>query len=71
MIVTMIYQAWLEAWKQRLEKETKSKASTWLNQQLPGPFWEQGSVDVDYEKITIPVLVIGESPCQIKIQQRV
>eukprot|EP00116_Pleurobrachia_bachei_P004094 sb/3464356/ len=31
----------------------------WASNQLPGPFWEQGSVSQDYSRIKIPVLVFG------------
>ena len=50
---------WLEAWKERLEKASKSPASSWLHHQTPGTFWNQGSIAANYEKLTMPVLAIG------------
>ena len=50
---------WYETWLKRLEKSSKSPMSSWTNNQLPGQFWEQGSIDEDYKKVTIPILAIG------------
>ena len=49
---------WFQAWLKRLEKN-KSWMSSWTHNQLPGPYWEQGSIDTNYDKVTIPILVIG------------
>ena len=50
---------WFQVWLNRLEKTSKSYMSSWTNQQLPGPYWQHGSIDEDYDKVTIPILAIG------------
>ena len=52
-------QEWLAAWRDRLNHTSKSWCATWTHNQLPGPFWEQGSIAQDYERVKLPVLVIG------------
>ena len=51
-------EKWLDAWTERLKK-TKSSMSSWTHHQLPGPFWDHGSICVNYDKIKIPILAIG------------
>ena len=50
---------WLEAWTQRLKDNSNSFLASWTHNQLPGPFWDHGSIYVNYDKVTIPIFVIG------------
>jgi uncharacterized protein len=49
---------WAEQWRTRLE-QTPPWTITWLRQQLDGPYWRQGSLAPDYDRISAPMLLIG------------
>ncbi|HSM56047.1 MAG TPA: CocE/NonD family hydrolase [Candidatus Sulfomarinibacteraceae bacterium] len=48
-------EKWAEQWKERLE-QTPPWLVNWLQQQTDGPYWRNGSLAPDYEKITCAVL---------------
>ena len=50
--------AWATEWKERLE-ETPVWLFEWLRQQHDGPYWRQGSLAPDYERLTTPTFLIG------------
>ncbi len=50
--------AWAADWRERLE-ETPVWLFEWLRQQHDGPYWRQGSLAPDYERIEVPMFLIG------------
>jgi putative CocE/NonD family hydrolase len=50
--------AWLEAWRERLEA-TPVWLFEWARQQRDGPYWRNGSLAPDYGRIEAAVLSIG------------
>ncbi|CAB4068485.1 unnamed protein product [Lepeophtheirus salmonis] len=50
---------WKLEWKRRLENACHSWADIWLSKQKFHEYWENGSICMNYEKIKIPVFVIG------------
>ncbi len=51
-------EAWLDEWRERLEK-TPIWLVEWLRQQRDGPYWRQGSLAPDYERIEAAILMFG------------
>ena len=49
---------WAADWHERLE-ETPVWLFEWLRQQHDGPYWRQGSLAPDYERIEVPMFLIG------------
>lgn len=49
---------WAALWRERLEA-TPPWLIEWLRQQTDGPYWRQGSLAPDYERLTCPMLLIG------------
>jgi putative CocE/NonD family hydrolase len=50
--------AWLEEWRDRLER-TPVWLFEWLRQQHDGPYWRQGSLAPDHGTFEMPMLLIG------------
>ncbi|HEY7522371.1 MAG TPA: CocE/NonD family hydrolase [Candidatus Limnocylindrales bacterium] len=50
--------AWRDEWRERLER-TPIWLLEWARQQHDGPYWRQGSLAPDYERITAAILMIG------------
>jgi hypothetical protein len=50
--------AWIDEWRERLE-ETPIWLVEWLRQQRDGPYWRQGSLAPDYERIEAAILMFG------------
>jgi hypothetical protein len=50
--------AWQDEWRERLEK-TPIWLVEWLRQQRDGPYWRQGSLAPDYERIEAAILMFG------------
>ncbi len=51
-------EAWLEAWRARLEA-TPPWLIAWLRHQVDGPYWREGSLAPDYDAIEVPILNVG------------
>ncbi|MFL5779576.1 MAG: CocE/NonD family hydrolase, partial [Chloroflexota bacterium] len=49
---------WAEEWRERLER-TPIWLFEWLRQQHDGPYWRQGSLAPDWDRLTTPTLLIG------------
>ncbi|HEY7590246.1 MAG TPA: CocE/NonD family hydrolase [Candidatus Limnocylindrales bacterium] len=50
--------AWIDEWRERLDK-TPIWLVEWLRQQRDGPYWRQGSLAPDYERIEAAILMFG------------
>jgi putative CocE/NonD family hydrolase len=50
--------AWAGEWRERLDR-TPIWLFEWLRQQHDGPYWRQGSLAPDYERLTTPTFLIG------------
>jgi putative CocE/NonD family hydrolase len=49
---------WLAEWRERIE-QTPIWLIEWLRQQHDGPYWRQGSLAPDYERIEAAILLFG------------
>ena len=49
---------WREEWVRRIDTH-EPWALTWLREPVDGPYWRQGSVRPDYERIACPTMVIA------------
>jgi predicted acyl esterase len=49
---------WREAWRERIAA-TEPWILRWLTEQRDGAYWRQGSVRPEYDKIGIPVMLVG------------
>ena len=49
---------WVDAWRDRLER-TPVWLFEWLRQQRDGPYWRQGSLAPDWDRLVTPVFLIG------------
>src|SRR5581483_10526109 len=49
---------WAEMWKERLE-QNEPYLLEWMSHQVDGPYWRNGSLRPDYDRIRIPVFLIG------------
>ena len=49
---------WAAEWRERLE-HTPIWLFEWLRQQHDGPYWRQGSLAPDYDRLTTPTFLIG------------
>ena len=50
--------AWLDEWRDRLEK-TPVWLIEWLRRQHDGPYWRRGSLAPDYDAIDVPMLLFA------------
>jgi uncharacterized protein len=51
-------ETWRDAWRHRIEA-TEPWLLRWLEEQRDGAYWRQGSVRPDYDRIGIPVMLVG------------
>lgn len=51
-------ETWAQEWRERLEK-TPPWILTWLRHQTDGPYWRNGSLAPDYDRITCAIFSIG------------
>ena len=51
-------EGWRDNWRRRLEN-APCPIETWLDHQCRDAYWEQGSVNQDYEAIRCPVFAVG------------
>jgi putative CocE/NonD family hydrolase len=49
---------WAEVWKERLENN-QPYLLEWVKHQLDGPYWRNGSLRPDYDRVQVPVFLIG------------
>jgi hypothetical protein len=49
---------WSQMWKMRLEK-SEPYLLKWMKQQVDGPYWRNGSLRPDYERVQCPVFLIA------------
>lgn len=49
---------WAEMWKDRLENNTPYLLE-WIKHQVDGPYWQNGSLRPGYDRVQVPVFLIG------------
>ncbi|WDF03334.1 CocE/NonD family hydrolase [Shouchella hunanensis] len=54
----VVGESWYKNWLERLEK-TPPYVEKWLTHQHRDDYWKQGSVNEDYEAMTVPVFAVG------------
>jgi predicted acyl esterase len=57
-VPALVGSGWREAWRQRLDAH-EPWLLTWLANPPDGPYWRQGSLRPDYDRISCPVLLVG------------
>ncbi len=54
----VVGESWFENWMERLKK-TPPYVEAWLTHQHRNDYWKQGSVNENYEAMTVPVFAVG------------